>query len=344
LPQTPRPSSPSAFPNFAPRKQTPNRFEIALGNPQKIRQLEEALRTASAAHKTAERELAHERAKSGDLAAQFEELSQAFGALKEDLGRVETDASQCAAEVARLKALLKKTEEKFVREQEAKAALVQEAAQGAALLADVRRQLEAAQSQLTDQLTYRETSVNELKRIHAIATELEKEKAARNEELERRFNRIQELEVELEALRNPPSSPPRHDYADDDNGPPMMAEESDDGPPPPPPPHNVEEASDPEDDAQEAGECMWWTKYRDRPKAKPCYGEIATLGHHYHGELKLCARHVCTQRGPGCRLIARPVGHKCGACSRTDEGKERLKDYDYDRSRKRRRPRGGDHA
>jgi hypothetical protein len=322
------------LPNLAaPRKQAPNRFEIALGNPQKIRQLEEDLRTARAALKTTERELVHERAKNGDLAAQLEELSQAFGTLKEEVGRLERDAAQCATEVTRLKALLKRTEEKFVREQEAKAALVQEAAQ----LADVRGQLKAAQGQLTEHLTYRETSIKELKRIHAIATELEKEKVARNEELERQVNRIQELEAELEGLRNPAaSSPPRHYYADaDDNGPPMMAEESDDGPPPPPTPP-YEEEEDEEEDA-----CVWWAKYSDRPKAKPCYGEIATFGHHYHGEFKLCARHVCAERGPGCRLIARPVGYKCGACSRTEEGKDRIRDYDYDRGPARRRRKGG---
>jgi hypothetical protein len=190
-------------------------------------------------------------------------------------------------------------------------------------IADLKEQLTTAQGQLTDHLTYREASIKELTRIKTLASQLEKEKADQAEELDRRLHRIQELEA-----------PPRHDVEEplpmpEDDGPAMMmAEESD---------RDLDPSED--EPAPLVTECAWWAKYAERPTAKPCYGEITALGHHYHGELKLCARHVCTVRGPGCRLMARPVGFKCGACSRTEEGKERIKDYDFDRSQK--RPRRG---
>jgi hypothetical protein len=333
----PRQTPPSpTFLNLAPlpRKAggTNNRFELVLGNPQKIRSLEEALRHERAAHQTAERELAHEKAKSGDLTRQLEELNQAFALLKEDVGTVEKDATQCAAEVARLKTLLKKTEEKFVHEQEARNELVKELRTAKLReqaadqeIADLKKQLTTAQGQLTDHLTYREASIKELTRIKALALQLEKEKADQAEELDRRLHRIQELEAPPQQDVDEPLPMP-----EDDNGPVdmmMPSEESD-----------LDPSEQDEPGSEVVTECAWWAKYADRPTAKPCYGEIATLGHHFHGELKLCARHVCTMRGPGCRLMARPVGFKCGACSRTEEGKERIKDYDFDRSR--RRPRG----
>jgi hypothetical protein len=320
----------------APRGLRANRFEIALGNPQKIRELEEALRHSRAELKTAERELAHEKAKSSDWAAQFHELDQAFGSIKAEVAKLEKDAGKYAADVGHFKGLLQKTEEKFVREQEAKNALAREVA---------KRKVEVGelQARLTEQLTYREASIAELKRIHGIATRLEKEKA----EL---IAYVEELEGERDAPPPRTPSPVREESDDDgeedkeeppimpadDAGPGMMAEDSssaheDHEPAPAPVP-----APAPAPAHEGNNECKWWAQYKDRPKAKPCYGQIATLGHHYHGVLKLCERHICTERGPGCRIIARPVGYKCGACSRTEEGKERRRQYDNDRAPRRR--------
>lgn len=129
-----------------------------------------------------------------------------------------------------------------------------------------------------------------------------------------------------------PSPPPPSQHSEEDR--PLiqddvapMAEESDDER------GGKEEIGESREEKKEIGapECAWWAKYGDRPKAKPCYGEVSTLGHHYHGELNLCERHVCSAREQGCRLIARPAGYKCSACSRTADGKEKIKEYDRGR-------------
>lgn len=145
--------------------------------------------------------------------------------------------------------------------------------------------------------------------------------------------RVTELEAELLEAQNrrerSPSPPPPPPQRGDEDGPLMMIQD------------DVAQMMA-EESADELGgeapivtECVWWAKNGGLPKAKPCYGKVTTLGHHYHGEIKLCERHVCTAREKGCRLIARPVGYKCSACSRTAEGKEKIKDYDYDRKQQR---------
>jgi hypothetical protein len=80
---------------------------------------------------------------------------------------------------------------------------------------------------------------------------------------------------------------------------------------------------------------MWWKKFGTRPNAKACYGDVSSYGHRRLGEIRLCQRHVCSDQHHGCRLIAREQGYKCATCSRTDEGKERIKDHDQERRHRR---------
>jgi hypothetical protein len=91
----------------------------------------------------------------------------------------------------------------------------------------------------------------------------------------------------------------------------------------------------PEEDApDDVPQCLWWTRHGHRPAAKACAGQVVDQFHHANGAFKLCQQHTCARQDEGCRLVTRPTGRRCSACSRTEEGKERVKRYDSNRHRR----------
>lgn len=92
------------------------------------------------------------------------------------------------------------------------------------------------------------------------------------------------------------------------------------------------EMQDVEDGA--AQQCLWWTRNGERHDARPCAGAVADRFLHRLGAFKLCQQHTCSRGDEGCRLLIRTIGRRCSACSRTGDGKERIKKYDSRRHKR----------
>ena len=78
-------------------------------------------------------------------------------------------------------------------------------------------------------------------------------------------------------------------------------------------------------------QCAWWEKHGNTGTKKVCAGAIASYLHRRFGEVLICARHVCSDRSNGCRIVSRKTGYQCSACTRTEEGKERIREKDRER-------------
>lgn len=269
-----------------------------------------------------------------DLKRQLAERAEFIETLKSDLdmNAEETFNYQNAAEtqILALNTQIENQQARFVEVQE--------------LLAREREEKEALQREVGIAVDRTRASEELLARAREearegkerIATTIRNYKNERDAERDELIAKCQELETRIARLtepREPPAPPPPPPHVEEPA--PHAAAAVD-----PPPDFNyvagpeVEEEHEAEGEEEEHVGCLWHTRYGDRPNVKACAGAVVDQFLHKQGAFKLCQQHTCVAKERGCRLVTRPTGRRCTACSRTDAGKERIKQYDSQRHKR----------